>query len=138
VAVAFSHDSSILASLPCNGTVRLWNPNPGQQVQDLEKVPVTRTVSRSVDNNPIHIKHGAFTVEDRSIPDNGHIPRTPCEYPTNDTIMMNDSWVQQGLHNLLWLPHEYREGCTAVHGDILAIDRYSGQISFLQLDRQSI
>lgn len=48
--------------------------------------------------------------------------------------MMNHNWVQQGLRNLLWLPHEYRGKCNDVHGNMLAVGHHSGHVSFVQLD----
>ncbi len=76
----------------------------------------------------------ALHISNEFIPHSYYVPGTIYDFPTNDAIMMNDTWFQQGLRNLFWLPHEYRGNSTAFYGNMLAIGRHSGQIAFLQLD----
>jgi hypothetical protein len=49
--------------------------------------------------------------------------------------MIKNDWVQRDHRDLLWLPQEYRSDCSALYGSELAIGRYSGQVSFIQLDQ---
>jgi hypothetical protein len=98
------------------------------------KVLPTYTISFSIDKKTIFTDQGALHVNNRFNSDNQYTPATTRNSPTENAAMMNDSWVQQGLRNLLWLPHEYRGSCTNVHGNMLAIGQHSGHVSFVQLD----
>ena len=88
----------------------------------------THTISFSIDKKEILTDQGALHVNNRFVSDNQYIPATIRNSPTEDAIMMNNSWVQQGLRNLLWLPHEYRSRHTNVHGNMLAIGQHSGHV----------
>ena len=135
-AVAFSHDGSLLASASHDRTVRLWDPATGQEVQKLMKALSTYTISFSIDKKTILTDQEALHVDNRLISDNQYTPTTTRNFSTEDTVVIHDNWVQQGLRNLLWLPHEYRGSCTDVHGNMLAIGQYSGHVSFVQVDHR--
>lgn len=101
-------------------------------MQKLEATSTT-TVSFASDNKTLLNDQGAIQINSELIPDNEHIPETAPVFPTNDTVIMNENWVQQGFRNLLWLPEGYCGSYTAIYGNMIAIGRHSGQVDFLQL-----
>jgi WD40 repeat protein len=93
-AVAFSPDGSLLASASANRTVRLWNPSTGREVQEFEQKQLIDSISFLIDNKIILTNQGAFHVDNKSISGNQYSSATTHNFPTMDTVMMNDSCIQ--------------------------------------------
>lgn len=126
-AVAFSPDGSLLASASNDQAVRLWNPTTGQEVQKLEAVRRNLTLNLTNDNKVFLTNRETVDIEKESIP----VPAP--ESSTNQTLMIKDSWIRRGSRNLLWLPQEYRSGCSTFRGKVFAFGLHSGQVSFIEL-----
>ena len=124
-AVAFSTDGSLLASGSDDHMVRLWNPSTGQEMQKLENISGVATISFTIDNKTLLTNRGAMSINNEAI--------TLSNYGSPTYIIRND-WVRRGNRNYLWLPQEYRTNCSAFYGNMLALGRKSGQVSFIQFD----
>jgi WD40 repeat protein len=131
-AVAFSHDGALLASASYDNTVRLWDPRTGQEVQNLEGQLGITTVSFSFGDTALLTNRGIISINDKSI------PRSNFEPSAGKYITIKQAWIRQGDYDLLWLPQEYRSGCSAFYGNIFAIGLNSGQVIFIQLDNLEI
>jgi hypothetical protein len=114
---------------PCGCGIR---PH-GQERQKFEHEQSINSISFLIDNKMIITNRGAMQVDNRFSSGNRYPPATTHNFPIMETVMMNRSWIQQGLRDLLWLPHEYRASCNDVHGNTLAIGQRSGRVSFVQL-----
>ena len=127
-AVAFSADGSLLASASADQTVRLWNPSTGQEVQKFKDELFITTIKFTVENKTLLTNRGALSIDDRLLPGQAIEPLT------NETIVIKNEWIRRGERNLLWLPQEYRSGCSAFSGNTIAIGLNSGQVRFIQLN----
>ncbi|KIX03238.1 uncharacterized protein Z518_06790 [Rhinocladiella mackenziei CBS 650.93] len=127
-AVAFSHDGSLLASASNDETVRLWNPHTGREIQTLKGPPGIIAVDFSLGDTALRTNQGIMSI------DNKFIPCLTFESSAWQPITMNDAWIRQGEHDLLWLPLEYRRSPSAFYGNTIAIGLRSGQVGFIQLD----
>ncbi|KAK4172256.1 hypothetical protein QBC36DRAFT_223078 [Triangularia setosa] len=144
-SVAFSADGLRLASGSYDHTVKIWDPASGQCLQTLEGHSHTDSVS-SV----------AFSADGQRLASGSHDRAVKIWDPASgqclQTLEGHSSWVLSvafsaddlGMHgyglgadktwvicndrNVLWLPPEYRQTCSAVQGRMVAIGCSSGRV----------
>ena len=127
-AVAFSQDGSLLASASYDKTVRLWNPTTGQEVQKFEVLGYIATLDFTNGNKILSTNLGTINIEKKNT------LAGVTKISPNQTLMINNSWIGRGNYNLLWLPQEYRSGCSTFCNGTFGFGLNSGQISFLEVD----
>ena len=89
-------------------------------------------VSFSFSDTALLTNRGIISIDNRSI------PRLNLEHSSEKFIAIKQAWIRQGDYDLLWLPQEYRSGCSAFSGNTIAIGLNSSQVSFIQLDNLEI
>jgi WD40 repeat protein len=156
-SVAFSHDSTRLASASYDRTVKIWDASSGACLQTLEghsgevtsvafSHDSTRLASVS-DDRTVKIwdaSSGAClqTLEGYS----GYVNSAELAsilallYPDKTvtklqqpvfqgaSISSDKTWISDNAQNLLWLPTEYRPVCSAVSGRCVGIGTGSGKV----------
>ena len=97
-------------------------------MQELEGIASITAISFTIDNKTLLTNRGALSINNRLISGEA------IESLTKETIIIKNEWIRRGEYNLLWLPQEYRSGCSAFNGNMIAIGLNSGQVSFIQLN----
>jgi WD40 repeat protein len=100
-SVAFSHNSTRLASASFDSTFKIWDASSGACLQTLEG-------HSSIDNLVGFRTHQSFH-QGISI--------------SSDTI-----WITHNDQERLWLPSEYRPSCLAVSGSCIGTGTESGKV----------
>ena len=127
-AVAFSQDGSLLASASYDKNVRLWDPTTGQEVQKFEGLESIETLDFTNGNEILSTNLETINIEEKNT------LAGVTKISPNQTLMINNSWIGRGNYNLLWLPQEYRSGCSTFCNGTFGFGLNSGQISFLEVD----
>jgi WD40 repeat protein len=116
-SVAFSHDSTRLASASGDNTVKIWDASSGACLQTLEghsgRVSSTDLVSILASLHP-----------NKTV--------TQLQQPVSQEVAIspNHTWISNNAQDVLWLPTEYRPVCSAMSGRCVGIGTGSGKVWF--------
>jgi WD40 repeat protein len=102
-SAAFSPNSKQVVSGSDDNTVRLWDTATGAALQMLE-------------GHTSFVSSMAFSPEGKLLP----------------LLQVSNNWIVQGDVNILWLPPDYRETCSATWHKNLVLGHFSGIVSFFK------
>jgi WD40 repeat protein len=113
-SVAFSHDSTRLASASYDSTVKIWDASSGACLQTLEGH--SGTVSSADLVSVLALPHSDKTV-------------TKPQPSVRQEVMISfdNIWISDDAQELLWLPTEYRPVSSAISGKCVALGGGSGK-----------
>ena len=126
VHVVFNPGRSTLSSA-FDGFIILPDPVTGQNMRNYP-VSHIRRLKFSNDNEILLSDRGTINLRTNSI-----VLSTPG-IPSSSPLTIERNWIRRDDRDFLWLPQEYRDGQTAIHGNALAFGLHSGQVSILHFD----
>ena len=109
-SVAFSHDSTRLASASDDSTVKIWDASSGACLQTLEGY------SKWVNSTDLVFILLPHTVE----------PQQTIRQRI--AISSDGTWIPDGAQNILWLQTEYRPSCSATSSSSVSLGTGSGKV----------
>ena len=128
-SVAFSHDSTRLASVSWDHTVKTWDARSGACLQTLDVGRALSNISFDTTGSCLHTNHGLValdTISTSDIPANSIRPQN-SQYQ-GIGLSPNGDWITYNSGNLIWLPSEYRPLCLAMSGRTIGIGGGSGKV----------
>jgi WD40 repeat protein len=134
-SVAFSHDSTRLTSGSWDRTVRIWDAGSGDCMQILNVNRAPLNISFDTTGSYLHTDYGTVAVDALSVLD-----RTPDTIARQDPryqgvgLSPNRDWITYNSEYLVWLPSDYRPGCSAVSGRTIGIGVGSGKVWICNLN----
>jgi WD40 repeat protein len=129
-SVAFSHDSTRLASASYDRTVKIWDASSGACLQTLKVSTVLRNISFDITGLYLHTEIGAITIGATPLVLSSTPTVTEPQNPRYQGLALSSdgAWITHNSENLVWLPSEYRPSCSAVSGKTIGIGVGSGRV----------
>lgn len=127
-SVAFSHDSALTASASWDQTLRIWSTETGDCKQVLKVGPDFRSLTFIRNSSHILCGAGTIAIHHTGLSD----PAVKMERP-GIAISKDRCWIIRDGKHLLWLPVDFRPGCSAVSDSTVIIGSGSGRVTILRL-----
>ncbi|KAF2830975.1 vegetative incompatibility protein HET-E-1 [Ophiobolus disseminans] len=115
LSVAFSHDSTRLVSASYKRTVKIWDASSGACLQTLNDQ------SGHVNSADLVSFLASSHLNQTETRSEHHVSQGPA-------ISSDKTYISNNAQNLLWLPTEYRPGCSAVSSRCVGIGTGSGKV----------
>ena len=131
-SVAFSHDSTRLASASDDRTVKIWDASSGACLSTINVGTSLRYLSFNSTGTLIHTETGTITITTSQI--TNRVDVTASDLQCQGAGLSPDSiWVLRSGSNILWIPSEYRPLCSAVSGTYVGMGVGSGRVWLCQV-----
>ena len=135
-SVAFSHDSTRLASASGDKTVKVWDASSGECLQTLNIGKALHRISFDISNSCLQTDVGVIDIialsSSRPVSTNPE-PQSP-QYQ-GISLSADGVWITHNSENLVWIPSEYRPSCLVVSGNIIGIGVGSGRVWICKVQR---
>ncbi|CAN9443766.1 unnamed protein product [Alternaria alternata] len=133
-SVAFSHDSTRLASASGDKTVKMWDASTGACVQTLNVGKILSGFSFDPTNSYLYTDIGTIDIQslETSIRMDIVEPARPLYVGTG--FSSDGIWIQHAGKNMLWVPSEYRPSESSVSGTMVGVGVGSGRVWICSID----
>ena len=135
-SVAFSHDSTQLASASRDSTVKIWDAGSGACLQTLNIGQGLNSISFDTTGSCFSTDIGLICISSSAVPNISTVvtPQRPQVQYT--ALSLDNVWITFNSKNLLWIPQEYRPSCSIMLGNMIGIGTKSGRVWVCTVDPQ--
>jgi WD40 repeat protein len=127
--VAFSRDSTRLASTSYDRTVKIWDVSSGTCLQTLEVGKTFFDISFDATGLYLRTEIGTIDINLSSTSYATLIVAKPNGPQYQGMGLSRDgAWITYDSENLVWLPSEYRPSCSAISRNAIGVGVGSGKV----------
>ncbi|KAF7513224.1 hypothetical protein GJ744_010620 [Endocarpon pusillum] len=128
-SMAFSHDSTRLASESYDQIIKIWDVNSGEHLHTNYSRPSLLKMPVDPSGQYLETNHSAISISTTSTSDMTPAVIEP-QFPQYRSVAFRayGVWVTCNSEKLLWLPPEYRPSCLNVSGKTIGIGTASGKV----------
>ena len=119
ISVAFSYDSTRLASSSLDRAVMIWDTSSGECLHTLEVGNYLYRLSFDLTGSYLHTEKGTIDISDLS--NENMLPRSSEPHYRGLGLSSDEAWITYNSRKLVWLPSEYRSSKSAVVGDTICV-----------------
>jgi WD40 repeat protein len=127
-SVAFSHDSTKLASASYDSTVKVWDASSGACLHTLKVGKSLRDVSFDSTDSCLLTGIGTLAIDSPITLSKTVITEPERALCLDVGLSTDNTWIQHGGKNTLWIPSEYRPSHSAVCGTTVGIGVGTGRV----------
>jgi WD40 repeat protein len=131
-SVAFSHDSTWLASASSDMTVKIWDVSSGTCIHTLNVSTALHSLSFDSTSTSLHTNIGMIAIPPFPVSTSTGIAASKPQYQ-NVSLSLDMVWIVRAGSNILWVPSEYRPSRSAVSGALVGMGVGSGRIWFCEV-----
>ncbi|KAH7066697.1 hypothetical protein BKA63DRAFT_126038 [Paraphoma chrysanthemicola] len=124
-SVAFSHDSTRLASASDDRTVKIWDASNGACLQTLGTGKSLSSISFDSTGSCLYTDLGPIVIG--ASPTSSATEQQRSQYQ-GGAVSPDGAWITYDSEKLLWLSSEYRPSCSAVSRKTIGIGVGSGRV----------
>ncbi|EUC27266.1 hypothetical protein COCCADRAFT_41952 [Bipolaris zeicola 26-R-13] len=133
-SVAFSHNSTWLASTSGDSTIKIWDASSGTCLHTLDAGTFFLRLSFDSTSTLLHTEKSTISISISSSQTTDRIDTTTLKLQYQGAGISSDcKWVMYAGSNILWIPSEYRPSSSAVSGTRVGIGVGSGRVWFCQV-----
>ena len=128
-SVAFSRDSTRLASGSYDNTVKIWDASSGKCLRTLQIGKALLDISFNATGSCLHTEIGSIAISASSplhAISNTTEPQGPLYQGAG--LSSDGAWITYNSENVVWLPSEYRPSCSAVSAETVGMGVGSGKV----------
>ncbi|KAH6661852.1 WD40-repeat-containing domain protein, partial [Halenospora varia] len=128
-SVAFSHDSTRLASASRDSTAKIWDASSGACLQTLEIGKTLYNILFDATGFYLQTELGTIAINTSSASfTNAIVTNSQGLQYKGGGLSSDEAWITYNSENILWLPSEYRPSCSSVSAKIVGIGVGSGKV----------
>ena len=139
--VAYSPDSTRLASTSWDRTIKIWDAGSGACIQTLETGRTFSSITFDITGSYLYTDRGTLVINTPSA-SKTTAGNMECLTPQWQGVGLSEDgyWITYNSENVVWLPSEYRPGRSAVAGwrGMIGIGTDSGKVWMCVLDLAGI
>jgi WD40 repeat protein len=128
-SVAFSHNSTQLASTSDDSSVKVWDARSGDCLSTINVGNILHRISFESNNKYLHtdVSIVNFHAQSTITPALTSIETQAAQY---QSVALGDAgtWITYNSNNLLRVPSEYRPSCSVVAGNVIALGVGNGGV----------